>query len=112
MQNRVGDSINDVTGALLPANADAFAPITQDPNDNISTITELSYTQFLAPQLALTAGKFQTFDGDPNEFASGRGRSQFMNFNFLASGVTALTVPYSTIGGGIILLPTKNITIL
>ncbi len=108
---RFGETVNDDSGGLLPVNADGYFPITGSVNENIVSVTELNYTQFLGETFGLTLGKFQTLDGDPNEFAGGRGRSQFMNFSFLANPVAALTVPYSTLGGGLIWLPTKQITV-
>lgn len=110
-ESRFGETVNDDAGNLLPVNTDGFFPLTESINESIVTITELNYVQFLGPKVGLTIGKFQTLDGDPNEFASGRGRSQFMNFNFVASGASALTIPYSTLGGGVIVMPTDRITI-
>lgn len=110
-ESRVGESINDDVGSLLPVNTDGFFPLTDPSNQSMASVTELNYTQFLSPKFGLTLGKYQTLDGDPNEFASGRGRSQFMNFNFIASGVSALTIPYSTLGGGAIYMPTERIVV-
>ena len=59
----------------------------------------------------MLVGKLDTLDADPNEFASGRGKSQFMNANFLFNSVAALRLPYSTLGAGVLWLPTKNITV-
>jgi porin len=50
-------------------------------------------------------GKLDTLDGDPNEFASGRGVTQFMNANFIFNPALALRLPYSTLGAGIFWLP-------
>lgn len=111
LETRFGETVNDDAGTLLPTNTDGFFPLTSPLNDSIASITELNYVQFLGPKIGITVGKYQTLDGDPNEFASGRGRSQFMNFNFIASGATALTIPYSTLGGGLIVMPTDRITI-
>lgn len=111
VEGRYGESVNDDSGSLLPVNTDGFFPLTSPGNESIVSVTELNYTQFLSKKFGLTVGKYQTLDGDPNEFASGRGRSQFMNFNFIASGVSALTIPYSTVGGGLVLMPTERIMI-
>lgn len=108
VESRYGDSVNADSGVLLPVNTDGFFPLTGSMDEEIFTITEFNYTQFLSETFGLMIGKFQTLDGDPNEFAGGRGRSQFMNFNFVASGVTGLTVPYSTLGAGVVLLPNKQ----
>jgi porin len=43
-----------------------------------------------------------------NEFAHGKGDTQFMNMAFNVNPVTALTVPYSTLGIGVIAWPTKD----
>ena len=111
VEGRYGESINDDAGSLLPVNTDLSLPITGRVNESIVSITELNYTQFLGETFGLTLGKFQTMDGDPNEFASGRGRTQFMNFNFIQNGIAALTIPYSTVGGGVVWLPTDKIMV-
>ena len=43
-----------------------------------------------------------------NEFAHGKGDTQFMNMALNFNPLTALTVPYSTLGTGLIVLPTKD----
>ena len=109
-ESRYGEWVNDITGTILPANTDLAAPVTSDPTDSVPlAITSLNYTQFLAQQFAVFGGKFDTYDSDPNEFASGRGVSQFMNFNFLFNSASAL-YPYSTLGAGVLVLPTRDIT--
>lgn len=111
LEGRTGESVNDDSGVLLPVNTGSFSPLTSPTNDSIASMTELNYTQFLSEHFGVTMGKFQTMDGDPNEFASGRGNTQFMNFNFVQNGALALTVPYSVIGAGVIWLPTDKITV-
>jgi porin len=111
--SRFGDSINRDSGSLLPANTDLFFPLTTDPEEDVAlAITELTYTQFLSEKFALFAGKVNTLGGDPNEFASGRGVSQFSNANFVFNPVTALAVPYSTLGTGALWLPSPNVTLV
>jgi len=46
--------------------------------------------------------------GDMNEFAQGKGDSQFMNLALNANPIMITTVPYSTLGAGVIALPTKD----
>ena len=112
VESRYGETVNDDSGVILPVNSPGFFPLTERPNEGIPiTITELNYTQFLCPQFGVTIGRFQTLDGDPNAFASGRGRTQFMNMNFLFAGATALVIPYATLGAGVIVLPNDHITI-
>ena len=75
------------------------------------TITSVNYTQFLSPHFGVLAGKIDTADGDLNEFSSGRGTSQFMNSNFIANGVFAVGLPYSTLGVGAVWIPTPKIDV-
>ena len=91
---------------ILPVNTRALFPVTGKLNQEVAfTITDLNYTQFLSPNLALFFGKLDTLDADPNEFASGRGTSQFMNANFIFNPTLALRLPYSTLGAGVIWMP-------
>jgi len=111
-ESRYGESVNGDTGALLPASTDLFFPLTAEPDDNIAlAVTEVLYTQFLSESFALYGGKLQTLDGDPNEFAAGRGRSRFMNASFVFNPVTALTVPYSTLGAGALWIASPRVTV-
>lgn len=108
-QTRYGNSVNTQAGPILPVNTDAFFPLTSPIDDDIAiTITNLNYTQFLSPKLAIMAGKIDTLDGDPNEFASGRGTSQFMNSNFVFNPVLALRLPYSTLAAAVIWMPIQE----
>lgn len=111
-QSRYGNSVNNDTGVLLPVNTIGFVPLTSPPGDEIPfAIEDLTYYQFLSEHFGAYVGKIDTFDGDPNEFASGRGIRQFMNLNFIFSPVSLLSVPYSTLAAGIMIIPIPEITI-
>jgi porin len=111
-ESRYGDSVNGISGQILPVNTTALFPLTNRLDEDVAiAITDLNYTQFLSEHLAVLVGKLDTLDADPNEFASGRGKSQFMNANFLFNSVVALRLPYSTLGAGVLWLPTKNIAV-
>jgi porin len=111
-ESRYGNSVNTSAGPILPVNTDAYFPLTSPSDRDIEvTVTDLYYTQFISEQLAVMLGKFDTLGGDANEFASGRGTSQFMNANMVFNAVTALSTPYSTLGGGAIWMPTPYITV-
>ena len=71
----------------------------------------LNFAQFLSPYFGLTIGKYATItdsSGDMNEFAHGKGDINFMNLAFNANPIIVFTVPYSTLGTGLIVLPTKD----
>jgi porin len=100
-------AVNGNTGALMPVNSSQTVPL---PGENFDLVS-LNFTQFLSPYFGLTIGKYATVTataGDMNEFAHGKGDTQFMNMSLNFNPLTALTVPYSTLGTGLIVLPTKD----
>jgi porin len=111
-ESRYGESVNGISGQILPVNTTALFPLTNRLDEDVAVaITDLNYIQFLSEHLAVLVGKLDTLDADPNEFASGRGKNQFMNANFLFNSVVALRLPYSTLGAGVLWLPTQDITV-
>jgi len=101
-------STNGRTGALMFVNSSQAYPMPSGDNFNLPA---LNFSQFLSPYFGLTIGKFATVtssSGDMNEFAHGKGDSQFMNLALNVNPVLLTTVPYSTLGTGMIVLPTKD----
>jgi len=100
-------AVNANTGALMPVNNSQILPL---PGANFDLIS-LNFSQFLSPYFGLTFGKYATItatSGDMNEFAHGKGDTQFMNMALNFNPLMAVTVPYSTLGTGLIVLPTKD----
>lgn len=104
-EHRFGESISNDTGALLPATVLADLPVSTSED---VYLTNVLLTQFLSEELAVFAGKLDTFDGDANAFASGRGKTQFSNMAMVANPVALRTIPYSTLGAGFIVLFEKQ----
>jgi porin len=98
------DAVNGKTGALMPVNTNQLFPL--PVGDNLA-VPNLTFAQFLSPYAGLIVGKMDTLIGDANEFAHGKGDKQFFN-TALSINPVALVVPYSTLGGGAIVLPTKD----
>src|SRR5499426_2040435 len=101
-------SVNRNTGALMPVNTSQTLPL---PPGGIFGVPAWNFAQFLSPYFGLTLGKFATItdiSGDMNDFAHGKGATQFMNMAFNFNPLLAFTVPYSTLGVGTIVLPTKD----
>ena len=68
----------------------------------------MSFVQFFSRYAGEVVGKLQTVNGsDDNAFAYGKGDAQFFNLAFNLNPV-ALVVPYSTLGAGLIVVPTAN----
>jgi porin len=89
-------------------NANALMP---EPGLDDVTIPHLYLTQFLSEKIAVAIGKLDTTGGDMNEFAHYANNETFLNLAFAFNPVTAATVPYSTLGASLILLPVKNLVI-
>jgi porin len=101
-------SVNPKTGALMPVNHNQLYPLS--PGD-IFGVPAWNFTQYLSPYFGLTIGKFATItanSGDMNEFAHGKGDTNFMNEAFNVNPLTAVTVPYSILGTGLLVVPTKD----
>ena len=101
-------SVNRNSGALMAVNTSQIVPL---PPGDIFGVPAWNFTQFLSPYFGLTLGKFATVtntSGDMNEFAHGKGATQFMNLAFNFNPIIAFTVPYSTLGTGMVVLPTKD----
>jgi porin len=108
VEGNYNKSVNGYTGALMPTNNSHMFPRPVDDNINVPAV---NFTQFLSPYFAVMFGKFATLTsnaGDMNEFAHGKGDTQFMNMAFNLNPVVATTIPYSALGAGAIVLPTKN----
>jgi porin len=94
------------SGAIVPVNTAALIP---GINDNTSALLNLTFMQFLSPQFGLVAGKINTLDLSGTEFY-GDYRTQFQN-TALVSPMTLNQVPLSAFGGGVIVLPSEDITL-
>ena len=93
------------------ANTGETSQILPLPPGDIFGVPAWNFTQFLSPYFGLTLGKYATVtdtSGDMNEFAHGKGDIQFMNLALNFYPGFAFTVPYSTLGTGVIVLPTKD----
>ena len=100
---RYGRDNNPNTGALMPVNLDSVFPV---PGEDTMQLSEFNYTQFLAPWLGVTFGKFSpretnVFSGDETE--------QFLNTAFNINPVYGTTLPQAFLGAGVILIPHKDI---
>lgn len=94
------------TGAIIPVNANQVFPTPDTPSFDMPAV---QYMQFLSHQFGLFAGKIEPVTtGDLNEFAHGKGDEGFLNLSFCFNPVLLLTVPYSALGAGAVVLPTSD----
>lgn len=92
-----GRSANGLTGALLPV---SFIQAVPKPNEPVTALTGVKFTQALSESVVTYFGKLNSFDDFHQPFASGRGVDAFMNTGFLFNPVLARQVPYSSFGAG------------
>jgi porin len=112
-ESRYGSSGNLSTGQLVPVNTAALSPTNYSDIDGGYDIalTQLSYLQLLSEQVGVIVGKLDLYGyGDTNEFATGRGRTHFLNWS-LNYGTPNLFVPATTIGAGVVIMPSRELTI-
>ena len=101
-------SINLDPGSISPVNTNQIFPMTGHQEVNLPNV---SFMQFFSHYAGVYVGKVATLTstaGDMNEFAHGKGDTQFFNTAFNINPALLVTVPYSTLGAGVIILPTKN----
>ena len=89
----------------MPVNTNQIFPV---PGEEGVALPALNFAQFLSEYAGVVVGKLDTTSGDMNEFAHGKGDTQFMNLAFNLNPALLLTVPYSTLGAGLIILPNKD----
>lgn len=98
-EHRYGDFVSGQAGVLLPPALDAATPV---PDSEHVVLLDLVFTQVLNENVSILFGKIDTLDGDYNPFASGRGRTGFMNASMLLPVNAVPAVPFSTLGAGMI----------
>jgi porin len=105
VEGNFGHGANLRNGGLMPVNSNQIFPI---PGKDQLNLPAVNFAQFLSEYAGVVVGKMDTTSGDMNEFAHGKGNSQFMNTAFNINPTLLLTVPYSTLGAGVIILPNKD----
>ena len=108
-EHRYGDTLGQFTGTLLSPNVVADLPV---PDSENVYLTNVLLTQMFSPNFGVFFGKLDTWDGDYNPFASGRGKTQFSNAAFVVNPATFRSFPYCTLGAGFLILSDQGVPIL
>ncbi len=95
-ESRLGQTVDDFTGAISPANLAMFFPA---PNQQITAITGLKFTQAITERSGIFFGKLNALNGDLERFLKYPLTSRFWNaaFNF---NLALDRYPYSAPGAG------------
>ena len=104
-----GKGANLNSGALMPVDANQLFPIPGKTGE--VAVPAFNYVQFLSKNFGVLVGKVDPTSADDNEFAHGKygkGDTQFMNLAFNFNPLTLVTVPYTPLAAGAIILPTGN----
>jgi porin len=96
-ETRYGESVNFLTGALMPANIMLMVP---QPDGAVSALSGVKFTQFLSENSLVFAGKINTFDDFRQPLTSAGTLNGFQNTALMFNPVYARTIPYSTFGAG------------
>lgn len=99
-EHRWGQPIARDAGVILPTALAAAAP-TPETEDLI--LTNFLFSKAVNENVTVFFGKLDTLDGDRNPFASGRGKTQFLNTSLLLPINGLPTVPLATLGAGAVL---------
>ncbi|MDZ4097846.1 MAG: carbohydrate porin, partial [Methylophilaceae bacterium] len=102
-----GNTLYNDVGAIVPSNLSTLFP---GINQADSGLMQATFTQFLSPKFGLTMGKLSLLEFMPSEFY-GNYHNQFMN-TALNFSLSEAMVPISAYGGGILFLPTKDVTLM
>lgn len=106
LEHQYGQSINNDTGLLYPVNTPPVFPV---PGDRGLYATDFFFTQLFGGNKGISIGKLNTFDGDQNAYASGRGVTQFSSVGNVVNPVLFRTVPYSTMGVSFFMLSDEGL---
>ncbi|MDP3330726.1 MAG: carbohydrate porin [Methylococcaceae bacterium] len=102
-----GNTLYNDVGAFVPSNVTTLFP---GVNQADSGLMQANYTQFLSTKFGVVMGKMSLLEFTPTEFY-GNYHNQFMN-SALNFSLTNALVPLSAYGGGILFLPTKDVTLM
>ena len=110
-QSRFGETVNGDSGLILPVHTYGYFPYTEALDEDVPVaVTELNWLQMVSENLGFLVGKITTMTVE-NEFASGEGRTQFMNFQLIFPAVFAQVAPYSTLAAGVVWMPSPSLTV-
>ena len=98
-ETRLGQDTNRIDGALSPSNFAMALPL---PNQNVTALTGVQYTQTVSDNLTVFAGKLNLLDGTPEAYARGARLNYFFN-TAMQNNLSRIFLLPSTLGAGLTL---------
>jgi porin len=96
-ESRYGDSVNFLTGAMMPANMMLAVP---KPTGSVTALSGVKFTQFLSENMLVYAGKINAFDDFKQPLTGAGTLNGFQNTAMMFNPVYARTIPYSSYAAG------------
>ena len=96
-ESRYGQSINSLTGTMMPPNLALLLP---KPGDPVTALTGVKLTQFLSEDFLVFGGKINLFDDFKQPITGAGPTNGFMNTSLMLNPVLVRTAPYSAFGAG------------
>lgn len=95
-ETRLGQDCNGIDGAVAPSNFAMALPV---PNQNVTALTGVQYTQDFSDSLTVFFGKLNLLDGTPVSYARGLRLNYFWNAAMQSNLSRIFLIP-STLGAG------------
>lgn len=95
-ETRLGQDCNGIDGTVAPSNFAMALPL---PNQNVTALTGVQYTQELSESVSVFFGKLNLLDGTPTSYARGMRLNYFWNAAMQNNLSRAFLFP-STLGAG------------
>ena len=96
-ESRYGETVDRLTGALMPTNLMLDVPQAQG---SVTALTAVRLNQFLSEEFLVYGGRLNMFDTFAQPITGATALNGFMNTAMMFNPVYGRTVPYSTYGVG------------
>ncbi len=97
-ETRLGQDCNRIDGSVAPSNFGMALPV---PNQDVTALTGVQYTQDLGENLSVFFGKLNLLDGTPAAYALGRRLDYFWNAA-MQNNLTRIFLLPSSLGAGLV----------
>ena len=95
-ETRLGQDTNRIDGAVAPSNFAMMLPL---PNQNVTALSGVQYTQDLSKNVSVFFGKLNLLDGTPDSYSKGMRLNYFWNAAMQSNLSRSYLIP-STLGAG------------
>jgi porin len=98
-ETRFGQDCNSIDGIVAPSN---FAMLLPVPNQSLTALTGVQFTQDVGENLSVFFGKLNLLDGTPESYLAGRRLNAFWNAGLL-NNLSRVYLTPSVLGAGLVI---------